>query len=218
MRDTAIFCRTWIDAAAALPGEEFKQTILALAAVAFGGDFGTALNFGSDTLPPVGKTILTLATPIIRRNTEKWEARKKAGRPAYDITPQQVRDAVEECGTVAAAAEMLGISVRTAFRRLSVPKCQNAKCVNANANVNVNNKDFVAKATKSPASPPEEKAARPSKKPQPPSPVSPDEDKAIVAFMNSERWRRFSSGRRQRTAKIQRFGELVSSYSPPSPA
>ena len=137
MRETAVFYRSWFEAAAGLPAADFKSLFMSLADLAFNGagEEGEAL-LGA-CLSPVASAIATLARPVIKRNAEKWEASKRsAGRPPIDLSPEDADKAVSAAGTVRGAARLLGVSVRTVQRRRGATKCQNAKTVNVNVNVN----------------------------------------------------------------------------------
>ena len=139
MKETAVFYRSWFEAAAGLPAADFKELFLSLADCAFNGGEAEEFSLLGADLSPVARAIFTLARPAIKKNCERWEARvAEAGRPPLDVTAEDARKAVRIAGSVKGAAELLGVSVRTMHRRLSVPKCQNAKNVNVNVNVNDN--------------------------------------------------------------------------------
>ena len=134
MRDTAVFYASWFEASRDLPADEFKELFLAIADYAF-EDKEPAY------LPIVSQAIFTLARPIVKKNNEKWQAKKEAGRPKIDLTAEECKSAINAWGSAKAAAQHLGVSLRTLYNRLSVQKCKNANSVNVNANVNVNVND-----------------------------------------------------------------------------
>lgn len=137
MRDTAVFYRTWFDAAIDLSLLEFRDLILSIADFAFFGEGVHAYSGGYESLSSVAKAIYKLACPVIKKNKEKWEARlAQAGRPRLNVTEEEASKAVEIAGSVKGAAQLLGVSVSTVQRRKNVSKCQNVKNVHVNANVN----------------------------------------------------------------------------------
>lgn len=150
MKETAVFCRAWFEAAADLPPADFKELFLALADYAFNGANPENFNLLGDDLAPVARTILLLARPVMKKNAEKWEARlAEAGRPPIELTPEDAQQAVKVAGSVKGAAELLGVSESTIYRRKRAEKaekkdcqnCQNVKNVNVNVNVNENEND-----------------------------------------------------------------------------
>lgn len=159
MRDTAVFYSAWFEAARELPPDDFKKLFLAIADYAFD-------DREEAELPPLPKAIFVMAKPIVKKNIEKWNARKEAGRPALPITKGEVEQAQKSQGTVKSAAQLLGISERTAYRRKSLSKdCQittkkeidsptetakTATRVNVNVNVNANVRQTAKKASPRP--------------------------------------------------------------------
>lgn len=159
MRDTAVFYSAWFEAARELPSDDFKKLFLAIADYAFD-------DKEEAELPPLPKAIFVMAKPIVKKNIEKWNARKEAGRPALPVTKGEVEQAQRSQGTVKSAAQLLGISERTAYRRKSLSRdCQittkkendsptetakTATRVNVNVNVNANVRQTAKKASSRP--------------------------------------------------------------------
>lgn len=182
-RETAVIYSSWVEAMRELPPADFKATMLGLAGMLFRDEQPA-------DLPPIGKCIATLAAPIIRKNKEKWQARKEAGRPALPVTAEDARNAVERAGTVKAAAEQLGISVKTLYRRLSVSKCQNVKSVNVNVNENVNVNNDTAILTR---------CAKIAEAAEPPKPFN--EALACSPQGDKQAWQEFESEEAQQKAQ-----------------
>ena len=128
MRDTAVFYASWFDAARQLPSDEFKKLFLAIADYAFE-------DKEEASLPPVSQAIFSMAKPIVKKNIEKWNARKESGRPAIPVSKGQVEIEQERKGTVRAAAHSLGMSESTAYRRKRLAKADQVTATKALSNL-----------------------------------------------------------------------------------
>ena len=78
-RDSMVLYRSFIEAAADLPADEFKECFLALARYAMDG------KEPADASPTV-KLFFTLTRPQIDANNRKYENGKRGGRPSKGKT------------------------------------------------------------------------------------------------------------------------------------